>query len=210
MLGYCEEHGYYRGKVCPRCNKEGKFIMNDFEVKKLSSVMIGILRHFPEQFGIELDKHGWGDIEEIAKAISNRVDRFYWVRKRHLIAIALTDEKGRYEVKEGKIRARYAHTIDIDLSDLPKAEVDTLYYPVTKEEVDIVIEQGIFPTDRKKVHLSATFEKAMEAGKVRDDSPIILKIDAKSAMEDGIDIRKATEDVYLADKIDAKYISRIE
>ena len=210
MLGYCEEHGYYRGKVCPRCNKEGKFIMNDFEVKKLSSVMIGILRHFPEQFGIELDKHGWGDIEEIAKAISNRVDRFYWVRKRHLIAIALTDEKGRYEVKEGKIRARYAHTIDIDLSDLPKAELDTLYYPVTKEEVDIVIEQGIFPTDRKKVHLSATFEKAMEAGKVRDDSPIILKIDAKRAMEDGIDIRKATEDVYLADKIDAKYISRIE
>ncbi|MCD6474444.1 MAG: RNA 2'-phosphotransferase [Thermoplasmata archaeon] len=210
MLGYCEEHGYYRGKVCPRCNKEGKFIMNDFEVKKLSSVMIGILRHFPEQFGIELDKHGWGDIEEIAKAISNRVDRFYWVRKRHLIAIALTDEKGRYEVKEGKIRARYAHTIDVDLSDLPKAELDTLYYPVTKEEVDIVMEQGIFPTDRKKVHLSATFEKAMEAGKVRDDSPIILKIDAKRAMEDGIDIRKATEDVYLADKIDAKYISRIE
>jgi putative RNA 2'-phosphotransferase len=50
----------------------------------------------------------------------------------------------------------------------------------------------------------------MEAGKVRDDSPIILKIDAKRAMEDGIDIRKATEDVYLADKIDAKYISRIE
>ena len=210
MLGYCEEHGYYRGKVCPRCNKEGKFIMNDFEVKKLSSVMIGILRHFPEQFGIKLDKHGWGDIEEIAKAISNRVDRFYWVRKRHLIAIALTDEKGRYEVKEGKIRARYAHTIDVDLSDLPKAELDTLYYPVTKEEVDIVMEQGIFPTDRKKVHLSATFEKAMEAGKVRDDSPIILKIDAKRAMEDGVDIRKATEDVYLADKIDAKYISRIE
>ncbi len=210
MLGYCEEHGYYRGKVCPRCNKEGKFIMNDFEVKKLSSVMIGILRHFPEQFGVKLDKHGWGDIEEIAKAISNRVDRFYWVRKRHLIAIALTDEKGRYEVKEGKIRARYAHTIDVDLSDLPKAELDTLYYPVTKEEVDIVMEQGIFPTDRKKVHLSATFEKAMEAGKVRDDSPIILKIDAKRAMEDGVDIRKATEDVYLADKIDAKYISRIE
>ncbi|KAA0009107.1 MAG: RNA 2'-phosphotransferase [Thermoplasmata archaeon] len=210
MLGYCEEHGYYRGKVCPRCNKEGKFIMNDFEVRKLSSIMIGILRHFPQQFGVSLDKHGWGDVEEIAKAISNKIDRFYWVRKRHLIAVALTDEKGRYEVREGKIRARYAHTIDVDLTDLPKAEVETLYYPVTKEEVDIVLEQGIFPTDRKKVHLSSTMEKAMEAGKVRDDSPIILKIDAKKAMEDGIDIRKATEDVYLADKIDAKYISRIE
>jgi len=29
-------------------------------------------------------------------------------------------------------------------------------------------------------------------------------------MEDGIEIRKATKDVYLADKIDANYISRVE
>ena len=169
--------------------------------------MVGILRHFPHQFGISLDKHGWANIEEMAKAISSRIDRFYWVRKRHIVAVALTDEKGRYEVKEGKIRARYAHTIDVDLSDLPKADVDVLYYPVTQEELDIVMEQGIFPTDRNKVHLSSSLEKALEAGKVRDDSPVILKIDAKKAMEDGIDIRKATDDVYLTDKVDAKYIS---
>jgi len=210
MLGYCEEHGYYRGKKCPVCNKEGKFIMNDYEVRKLSSIMIGILRHFPQQFGVQLDRHGWGDIEEIAKAISNKIDRFYWVRKRHIVAIALTDKKGRYEIREGKIRAKYAHTIDVDLSDLPKADVDVLYYPVTEEELDIVLEQGIFPTDRKKVHLSSTIEKAREAGKVRDDSPVILKIDAKKAMEEGVDIRKATNEVYIADRIDAKYISRIE
>ena len=69
MLGYCEEHGYYRGKSCPVCNKEGKFIMNDYETKKLSSILVGILRHFPKQFNVELDKHGWGDMEEIAQLI---------------------------------------------------------------------------------------------------------------------------------------------
>jgi len=210
MLGYCEEHGYYRGKSCPVCNKEGKFIMNDYETKKLSSILVGILRHFPKQFNVELDKHGWGDMEEIAKAISVKIEKFYWVRKRHIVAIALTDEKGRYEVKEGKIRAKYAHTIDVDLSDLPKADIDILYYPVTQEEMDIVMEQGIFPTDRSKVHLSATLEKATEAGKVRDEKPVILKINAKKAIEDGVDIRKATKDVYLADKIEAKYITKIE
>jgi len=73
-----------------------------------------------------------------------------------------------------------------------------------------VMEQGIFPTDRSKVHLSATLEKATEAGKVRDENPIILKINAKKAIEDGVDIRKATKDVYLADKIEAKYITKIE
>lgn len=209
MLAKCEEHGYYRGKYCPVCRKEGKFLMSDKEVKKLSSILIGILRHFPEQFGVELDSHGWGDMEKIAEAIRHKIDRYYWVRKKHIEAIALTDEKGRYQTKNGKVRATYAHTIEIDLSDLPKADVDILYYPVTEEELEIVLEQGIFPTDRSKVHLSGTVEKAMEAGKVRTENPILLKIDAKKAMEDGVDIRKAAKDVYIADEIAAKYISRL-
>jgi len=184
--------------------------MSDREVKKLSSIVIGILRHFPQQFEIKLDKHGWGDIEAIADAIRNRIDRFYWVRKKHIEAIALTDEKGRYQIKNGKIRATYAHTIEVDLSDLPKAEIDELYYPVTEEEVDIVLEQGLFPTDRNKVHLSGSIEKAMEAGRIRTENPVLLKIDAKRAMEDGVDIRRAGRDVYIANEIGAKYISRVE
>jgi len=209
MLAKCEEHGYYRGKYCPVCKKEGKFLMSDKEVKKLSGILIGILRHFPEQFGIKLDSHGWGDMEKIAEAIRHKIDRYYWVRKKHIEAIALTDEKGRYQSKNGKIRATYAHTIEVDLSDLPKADVDILYYPVTEEELEIVLEQGIFPTDRNKVHLSRTVEKAMEAGKVRTENPILLKIDAKKAIEDGVDIRKATKDVYITDEISARYISRL-
>ncbi|RLF50346.1 MAG: RNA 2'-phosphotransferase [Thermoplasmata archaeon] len=210
MLAECKEHGYYRGKACPICNKEGKFLMSDKELKKLSSVLIGILRHFPQQFGVRLDEHGWGDIEEICRAIRDKIDRFYWLRRKHVEALALTDEKGRYQIKDGKIRATYAHTIEVDLSDLPMADVDVLYYPVTEEEVDIILEQGILPTDRNKVHLSGSIEKAMEAGKIRTENPIILKIDAKKAMEEGIDIRKAGKDVYVADEIDAKYISKLE
>ncbi|HDN95962.1 MAG TPA: RNA 2'-phosphotransferase [Thermoplasmatales archaeon] len=210
MLAECKEHGYYRGKVCPVCKKEGKFLMSDKEVKKLSSILIGILRHFPQQFGIKLDSHGWGSIDEICEAIRSKIDRFYWLRKRHIVALALTDEKGRYQLNQGRIRATYAHTIEVDLSDLPKADVDVLYYPVTEEEVEIIMEQGILPTDRNKVHLSGSIEKAMEAGKIRTENPVILKIDAKKAMEEGIDIRKAGKDVYIADEIDAKYISILE
>lgn len=210
MLAECPEHGYYRGKTCPECKKEGKFLMDDREVRKLSSILIGILRHFPQQFNVKLDSHGWADIDEVVNAIKNKIDRFYWLRKRHVVALALTDEKGRYQLREGKIRATYAHTIEVDLSDLPDADVDALYYPVTEEELEIVLEQGLLPTDRNKVHLSGSIEKAMEAGKTRVENPVILKIDAKKAMEDGIVIKKAGKEVYIADKIDAKYISVLE
>ncbi|HDN96271.1 MAG: RNA 2'-phosphotransferase [Thermoplasmata archaeon] len=210
MLAECNEHGYYRGRVCPVCKKEGKFLMDDREIKKLSSILIGILRHFPQQFNIKLDPHGWANIDEVCEAIKNKIDRFYWIRKKHVVALALTDEKGRYQLKEGKIRATYAHTIEVDLSDLPEADVDTLYYPVTEEELEIVLEQGLLPTDRNKVHLSGSVEKAVEAGKTRVENPVILKIDAKKAMKDGVDIRKAGKEVYIADQIDAKYISILE
>ncbi|MBC7080852.1 MAG: RNA 2'-phosphotransferase [Thermoplasmatales archaeon] len=209
MIGICEQHGFYRGEECPSCKKKGKFLMNDKEARKLSSLMVGILRHFPQNFDLELDKNGWIEIERMADAIKDKVEGFYWVRRKHIEAVATTDEKGRYQIKNGRIRATYAHTIDVDLSDLPDADVDELYYPVTEEEAEIVLEQGLFPVDRKKVHLSGSIEKAVEAGKRRCENPVILKIDVKKMLEDGFNIKKAGNEVYIADKIDGKYISRL-
>ncbi|MEM1513516.1 MAG: RNA 2'-phosphotransferase [Candidatus Thermoplasmatota archaeon] len=209
MIGICEQHGFYRGENCPYCKRKGKFLMNDKEAKKLSSLMVGILRHFPQNFDLKIDKNGWVEIDKMAEAIKNKVEGFYWVRRKHIEAIATTDEKGRYQIKEGKIRATYAHTIDVDLSDLPDADADELYYPVTEEELEIVLEQGLLPVDRNKVHLSGSIEKAVEAGKRRCENPVILKIDVKKAIEDGIKIKKAGNEVYIADKIDGKYISKI-
>ncbi|KAA0001169.1 MAG: RNA 2'-phosphotransferase [Thermoplasmata archaeon] len=210
MLGECNEHGYYRGEKCPICGEEGKFVMNDWEVRKLSGTMIGILRHFPEQFDVEMDEKGWVEMGAMADAIKRRRADFHWLRIKHIKAIAETDEKGRYQVEGKKIRATYAHTIDIDLSDLPPADTNVLFYPVTEEEVDIVLEQGLFPIDRNKVHLSGSVEKALEAGRIRTENPVILRIDAAKAMEDGVIILKAGKDVYIADEIDAKYLSRYE
>jgi putative RNA 2'-phosphotransferase len=108
------------------------------------------------------------------------------------------------------IRATYGHTIDIRLDDLPPAEIDEFYYPVTEEEIDIILEGGLNPIDRKNVHLSGSIEKAVEAGKVRTEEPLLLRIDGKKAKEDGVQIYRAGKDVYITDRIDAKYISKAE
>jgi RNA:NAD 2'-phosphotransferase (TPT1/KptA family) len=108
------------------------------------------------------------------------------------------------------IRATYGHTIDIRLDDLPPAEIDEFYYPVTEEEIDIILEGGLNPIDRKNVHLSGSIEKAIEAGKVRTEEPLLLRIDGKKAKADGVQIYRAGKDVYITDRIDAKYISKAE
>jgi putative RNA 2'-phosphotransferase len=210
MLGKCDEHGYYRGEVCPICKTKGKFLMSDRELDSLGRIMAGVLRHFPEKLGVMVDGHGWVDISEFVEAVGVSRSGFQWLREHHIEAIALTDPKGRYQIDGGMIRATYGHTIDIRLDDLPPAEIDEFYYPVTEEEIDIILEGGLNPIDRKNVHLSGSIEKAIEAGKVRTEIPLILRIDGKAAREDGVQIFRAGKDVYITERIDAKYLSKQE
>jgi putative RNA 2'-phosphotransferase len=210
MLGKCDEHGYFRGDACPICNKKGKFMMSDRELDSLGRIMAGVLRHFPEKLGVMVDGHGWVDVSEFVEAVGGSRSGFHWLREEHIEAIALTDPKGRYQIDGGMVRATYGHTIDVRLDDLPLAELDDFYYPVTEEEIDIILEGGLNPIDRRSVHLSGSIEKAIEAGKVRTENPLILRIDGKKAIEDGVKIYKAGKDVYITDRIEAKYISKVE
>ena len=210
MLKECEEHGYYRGESCPVCGKEGKFLMNDKELNSLGRIIAGVLRHFPEKLGLMIDGHGWVDISEFVEALGISRSGFHWLRNHHIEAIALTDPKGRYQIDGGMVRATYGHTIEVNLDDLPPADLNEYYYPVTEEEIDIILEGGLNPIDRKNVHLSGSIDKALEAGRVRTDNPLILKIDGKKAIKDGIKIYRAGKDVYITESIDAKYISKVE
>jgi putative RNA 2'-phosphotransferase len=81
---------------------------------------------------------------------------------------------------------------------------------VTEEELDIILEGGLRPIDRSKVHLSGSIEKALEAGHVRTEDPLILKIDGQKAKEDGLMIYQAGKDVYVTDQVEAKYLSQVD
>ncbi len=210
MLAECDEHGYFRGDACPICQSKGKFLMNDRELDSLGRIMAGALRHFPEKLGLMIDGHGWVDINKFIEAVGVSRSGFHWLRPHHVEAIAYTDPKGRYQIDGGMIRATYGHTVDVELDDLPVSDLDELFYPVTEEELEIILEGGLHPIDRKKVHLSGSVSKALEAGHVRAEDPIILRVDSKKAVADGVQIYQAGKDVYITDEIAAKYLSQLD
>jgi putative RNA 2'-phosphotransferase len=209
MLRECREHGYFRGEDCPICGEEGKFLASERELDNIGRLMAGVLRHFPERFGLTMDDHGWVDMREFISAVQLRRRDFHWLRPHHIHAVIETDPKGRYQFKNGAIRATYGHSFDVDL-ELPSNGIpDALFYPTTEEEVDILLETGIRPSDRKKVHLSKTFEDAEIAGKHRVETPIILSVDAKKAIKEGIVIQRAGKTVYVTDVIPPGYIKKM-
>lgn len=203
-IRFCPEHGFYRGEKC-RCSRKGELILSKERVMKLGRFVSGILRHFPDKFGLSIDKNGWVNLESLAR-IAKR--RYKWANVWIIKALVYTDEKNRYEIRNNKIRARYGHSIDVELDDMPEATEDVLYYGTSEEEAQRMMEIGIKPVNQKFVHLSVTIEKSKEVASLRTDSPIILEIDAKKAREDGIRIIKANELIALTKEIPAKYIRK--
>ena len=206
-LRRCEEHGYFRGNVCPDCGSDGRYLMSGEELAHVGRIMAGILRHFPEKFDVELDGHGWAEVERLVAAIRAQRVTLHWLKPHHLSAIVETDHKGRYQIDADRIRATYGHTIEVEL-DHPTEDIpDRLYYPTTEAEVELLFETGLHPTDRRFVHLSRTYGQALEAGIHRDPSPIIIEIDASAAVQDGIVISQAGKNVFIAGGIPPKFMS---
>ncbi|MGC8585540.1 MAG: RNA 2'-phosphotransferase [Thermoplasmata archaeon] len=204
----CNKHGPFRGEKCPVCGDEGKLMLNDWEVEALSRILTGILRHFPENFNVKLDQHGWANINDIAEGIRGKNKKFRFLKPYHVEAFILTDTKGRfqYDKSAGKVRATYGHSINVDLSDLPSENIPRkLYYAIVPEEEEFINEIGIKPGERKWVHLSDSYEEAYISGRHRTDNPIVLEIDAEKLINDGRAIYRANEKIYITKEIPPGY-----
>jgi len=198
----CPTHGFYRGESCV-CGYKGELILDKEKVEKLGRFISGILRHFPDKFRLEVDENGWVNFEALARVVRRK---YRWANQWLIKAMVYSDKKNRYELKNGRIRAKYGHSIKVKLSDYPPAEEDVLYYGTGEEEAHRLLEIGIKPVNQTFVHLSANIEKSKEVAMLRTDEPIILEVNAKAARENGIRIIKANKYIALAEEVPPQYI----
>ncbi|MCL2863048.1 MAG: RNA 2'-phosphotransferase [Methanimicrococcus sp.] len=205
MIRKCEEHGCFRGEACPECDQEGQFVLDDEREDKLGRFISGALRHFPEKLGLSMYEDGWVSINALTAAVARK---YKWPKKYHVYALVESDEKGRYEISGGKIRAVYGHSIGVVL-DYPLYGGEFAYYGMNPEEVDTLLDEGIRPVKQRYLHLSTTLEKAIEVAMIHTENPSIFKIDVAAAIDDGLNIMIANDDILLTDEIPAEYIVEI-
>lgn len=149
--------------------------------RRLSKAMAYQLRHHGPANGVPIDKVGFAALDDLALALN--------VDSSELLAVAEHPGEPRYEVREGRIRALYGHSIDVVID----AAIDVgappfLYHGSSWSALDAIVRDGLVPMQRRMVHLTNTAEEAMAVGR-RKGAPLVLAIDQSRGEEpvaDGI------------------------
>ncbi|WP_442922109.1 RNA 2'-phosphotransferase [Microbispora sp. ATCC PTA-5024] len=167
--------------------------MDERRMVRISKYLAKHLRHQPERIGIELDAHGWVDVGVLLDAAAR--DGFPFSRG-ELEEVVERNDKKRYVIDVGRIRASQGHSVEVDLA-LPAAEPPPLLYHGTVAAVlPAIREQGLRPMARHHVHLSPDRETATRVGG-RRGRPVILEVDAAAMQAAGHAFHVSANGVWL-------------
>lgn len=175
------------------------------DLTQLSREVSYALRHAPWEYELEIDCQGWVLVEQLLDALHESV---CWadVTKEDLAAMIHQSDKKRHEMVDGRIRAFYGHSIPMKIIKEPQEPPHILYHGTAKRFLPSIIEYGLKHKSRQYVHLSQDIKTAKIVGKRRDSCPVILKINAHMAYQEGISFYIGNEKVWLADDIPPQYI----
>jgi len=160
---------------------------------KVSKYLSKHLRHQPERIGLTLDENGWVEIDALIAAAAAHGFRFTRADLEHVVAV---NDKQRFAVEDGRIRASQGHSVDIDL-DLPPATPPAwLFHGTVARNIAAIRAEGLRPMNRHAVHLSPDRETATRVG-ARRGRPVVLSVDAGALHRDGHVFQVSANGVWL-------------
>jgi putative RNA 2'-phosphotransferase len=187
-------------------HKEEK-AMNE-RLVRLSKTISRALRHAPADYGLVLDAEGWVQVEDLLAALRRQRGSRSSVSIAEIDAILAQSEKQRFEMRDGKIRAFYGHSTAEKIEHRPEIPPETLYHGTTQEAATAILREGLRSMKRQYVHLSTDEKTARLVGLRRTAKPVVLRIAALEAHQQGHKFYLGNEDIWLADPIAPAFISR--
>lgn len=191
-------------RKCVAC-KSGAEMRKKMSLAEISKFMSLILRHKPQVIGIELDEHGWADVEELIAGIS----KSHKFNMEMLEQIVETDSKQRYSFSEDKrlIRANQGHSIPVDVELEECVPPEYLWHGTGMKYVESIDKEGLIPKSRLYVHLSKDVETAKVVGQ-RHGKPVIYRVLSTDMQKDGYIFYLSKNGVWLTKKVPVKYLEK--
>ena len=177
--------------------------MNSKNRRQLSKLLALVLRHKPDDFGLQLEDDGWVKIDDLLIALQK-----HRTTRKDVEEVVEKQSKPRYEISGDKIRAKYGHSFDVELDPKEAEPPQILYHGTSRVNAEEILINGLKPMHRQYVHLSSDKETASSVGLRHDKNHIILIIRSSIAYQAGVKFYKADDLIWLADFIAHQFIER--
>ncbi|HLA42450.1 MAG TPA: RNA 2'-phosphotransferase, partial [Aggregatilineales bacterium] len=123
-------------------------------LKRLSRTMAHALRHDPQHYHLELDSGGWVDLSVLVAALRENIRAFAALTEHDIKDAVAASAKPRYEIMEGRIRARYGHSTPEKIPQSPATPPDILYHGTNSHALSLILKDGLKAMQRQYVHFA--------------------------------------------------------
>ena len=177
---------------------------HQFKVENLSRLIVYILGHRPDEFGLVPDSDGFVTYKELLQAIHEEPD-WHYVMQSHINEVLLGKDRHLFETGDNRIRTaerRWQFDIEKPSQPLPKL----LLTPVRRKAHPVVMEKGLKSGQGKYLVLSPDLEMAERIGSRRDQKPVLLEVMADAAQSEGV-LFYPFGNLFLSPKIPPRFIA---
>ncbi len=179
----------------------------DRDTVHLSRVMSHALRHAPGRYGLTLDAEGWVPVEDLLAGLGRHRSAWGALAPVHIERLIERSDKPRFEVRDGRIRARYGHSVPVRAVRERTRPPRLLYHGTTPQAAAKILVEGLRPMSRQHVHLSVDEQTARQVGARRSRHPVVLTVRAAAAHEAGVAFYKGHEQIWLADHVPPEFVA---
>lgn len=171
---------------------------------KISKFLSLVLRHRPEQIGIQLNAAGWVAVDELLAACRTHGHAITLAELQFIVA---NNDKQRFSFSaDGSlIRANQGHSIEVELGYEPATPPATLYHGTAERFLDSIKAQGLLKGRRHHVHLSADEATALKVGQ-RHGKPVVLQVQAEVMHREGFQFYLSENGVWLTEHVPVHYL----
>ena len=173
--------------------------------KRLSKLLSLILRHRPDEFGLNMDAYGYVPLADLLEAVQ---ERYKDVSEEDIRSLVEEANQSRFEIGDGGVRALYGHSFFVEMDGEPMEPPEKLYMGSTASIARKMKAEGARPVDRFYLHLSQTREVA-ESRSRQLDVPCVVEILAQKAQEEEEVQFYVRGEVVLSQEISADCIGEI-
>jgi len=166
-----------------------------------------VLRHKPQDIGLQLDNEGWADIGALIAGTQKQGRR---LTLKLIEEVVKTNDKKRFSLSADgqRIRAAQGHSTNtVQLNLAPLKPPEWLYHGTATRFLDSILAQGLLPGSRHHVHLSLDKKTAEAVGK-RYGKPVVLRVAALQMHNQGFAFGQAENGVWLTEKVPTCFIAQ--